>query len=357
MEQPQPYPATDYTKVRTLPREIVFPTAKTFEEAYSQFDRTAYVGHIVGLAKGLEHDVWRLPGQEPAPPYERSMPAVKVDPSGKTIVRESEDLKILEWSSFQILVDGTLVVIDFNDGHNFSPLSFKYPHWLRFRFHSNCKCYPQLGALTMTTFGDWARYDELQRQARAERNMRKNRTIICNQWISPYRDRNVRRRLMVRGMLYQRFGDRVDMTMVPQDKFHQKAASALCYVSVPGDWENQMARGQLQMIGLGVPTISPIMYEQCCDGLLQPGIHYLACRQDFMDVPDLIKWCETHPDELTAMSHNAWLFFQEFCTPIAVWSHVKDRLESGPRHWRADINDDLSPPCLYVPSQEVVPHA
>lgn len=244
------------------------------------------------------------------------------------------------------------MIIDFNDGHNFSPLSYQYPHWLRFRFHSNCKPYPWLGALTMTSFTDWARYGELQQQVREQRKLRKTNTIICNQWLNTWGDRNERRRLMVRGLLHTKLGDRVDFKQTGQDAFFQKAATAMCFVSVPGDWENQMVRGQLQMIGLGLPTISPVMYEQCCDGLLQPGIHYLACRPDFLDVPDLISWCDNHPDEIEAIGHNAWLFFQEFCTPIAVWTYIKDRLESGPRHGRQNIDDDLSPPCLYAPQPE-----
>jgi hypothetical protein len=103
------------------------------------------------------------------------------------------------------------------------------------------------------------------------------------------------------------------------------------------------------MMGLGIPVISPVMIDQCCDGLMQPGIHYLMCRQDYLDVPDLIRWCEKNRDEAAAMGHNAWMFFQEFCTPLAVWSYVKDRILHGPRHCRDDIDTDLSPPGLYAP--------
>jgi hypothetical protein len=345
------FPATDHSWVRTLPREIIFPSDAVLEQNFKKFDRVTYIDHIFNLARGLAVDKWRLEGQKPAPPYVRGFPPAKIDLSGKdtVIIRESDDLKPIDWSSFPILVDGTPVIIDFNDGHNFNGLSFQYSHWLRFRFHSNCKPYPQLGALTMTSFSDWARYDQLQQQVREQRDPYTVRTIMCNQHLSFANDRNYRRRLMVRGLMHKFFGDRTEFNILPLDVFHQAAAQALCFVSVPGDWENQMARGQLQMIGLGMPTISPILYEQCCDGLLQPGIHYLACRQDFLDVPDLVRWLDAHPDEARAMSHNAWLFFQEFCTPIAVWSYIKDRIEHGARHWRASINDDISPPGLYAP--------
>jgi hypothetical protein len=343
------YPPTDYSRARPLPREILFPTTELLEKSFIQWSLTDLIAPVINLAKGLAVDHWRLDDQKPAPPYRRGFPAIKVDTSGPiTTVGESRDLKVLDWSSYEIMVDGTKVVLDFGDWHLVNNIAHTYEHWLRFHFHSSYKSYPWLGSFPPANFKDWATYDRIQREVRAERDWQTVTTILNNQHPHPFLDSRRRRRFMVQGMLRHYFGDRVDFGLTPQDDFYTKAKTALCYVAVPGSWENILDRGQLQMIGLGVPTISPVMIDQCCDGLLQPGIHYLACRQDYLDVPELIGWCEKHRGELAAMSHNAWMFFQEFCTPIAVWSYVKDRIDNGPRHWRISVDDDLSPPALHI---------
>jgi hypothetical protein len=346
------YPATDYTRVRTLPREIVFPAMAVLRAYYSPWTMREVILPFIELARGLAIDKWRLDGQAPAPPYVRGFPAIQVDPTGPTEVKESEDLKPRDWSCYPILVDGTEVIVDFGDWHNVSHAAFSHPHWLRYHFHSSSKNSPMLGSLTTTTYSDWSPYDSLQRRVRERRDARPPTLILNNQ--SPYGHTESRRnrRFMVRGMLHWHFPDRARFDWSTQEDFFEKAAEALCFVAAPGSWENSLDRSQIQMIGLGVPTITPMIYDQCCDGLLQPGIHYLACRQDYRDVPDLINWLESHRDEAAAISHNAWLFFQEFCTPLAVWSYVKDRIDHGPRHWRQGVDDDLSPPALYKPEPQ-----
>ena len=87
------YPATDYNKVRTLPKEIVFPSAKVLAAAFTAYDCKVYIDHLICLAKGLADDVWRVDGQKPAPPYVRGYPPIKVDTSSLPVIRESDDLR------------------------------------------------------------------------------------------------------------------------------------------------------------------------------------------------------------------------------------------------------------------------
>ena len=340
-------PATDYTKPRPLPAEIVVPSDRLLRISHTDFAYHQLVPYIIGTVRGLAADSWRLDGAEPAPPYARGFPAIKVDASTPTAVRESDQLIPLDWSSFPVLVDGIKVIVDFSDWHFVRAGAPEYKHWLRMHVHSGFKCYRWMGSFPPATFMDWAYYDRIQRETRERRDPQTVTAILNNQRPGVYYDSRHRRRFMVRGMLDHAFGDRADFELTGYHQWHAKAEHALCYVQVPGSWENMIDRGQLQMIGLGIPTISPILYDQSCDGLLQPGIHYLACRQDYRDIPELVRWCETHRDEAAAIGRNAWLFFQEFCTPLAIWSYIKDRIVHGPRHWRGNIDDDLSPPCLY----------
>jgi hypothetical protein len=333
-----------------LPAEIVFPTTESLKAYYDWYKFDHMVSYVVNLARGLADDVWRLDGQPPAAPHSaRGFPQVRVDSSTPTAVRESEDLVPIDWSSFPIRVDGTEVVIDTSDWHLVNPAASGHGHWLRFHYHSSFKTFPWLGAFVTQTFQDWAHYDVAQRECRARRDPRRTMTILNNAQTGNEYDSRHRRRLLVRGMLHRDFGDRADFAWTPPDEFYAKAEKALCYVQVPGSYQNSMDRGILQMMGLGVPAISPVIYDQCCDGLLQPGIHYLCCREDYRDVPDLVRWCEAHRDEAAAMGHNAWMFFQEFCTPLAVWSYVKHRIDHGARHLQGTIDGDLCPPGLYRP--------
>ena len=332
---------------RPLPAEIVFPPNAVLKEHFEWYKYAHMVCYVVNLAKGLEHDVWRLDGQHPAKPWKRSHPQIRVDSSTPTVVRESEHLKPIDWASFPIEVDGTEVMIDTGDWHLPNEAAHQHKHWLRFHFHSGLKFRPELGAFVTQTFQDWSHYEVAQAEIRKKRNPLAASMILNNQPLGGAYDSRHRRRLLVRGMLHTHFGDRADFAWTKPDEFYAKAEKALCYVSVPGSYENCLDRGTLQMMGLGIPAIAPYIVDQCCDGLVQPGVHYIQCRQDYKDVPDLITWCEKNREEAAAIGHNAWLFFQEFCTPLAVWSYVKDRIDNGPWHARGTIDGDLCPPGLY----------
>jgi hypothetical protein len=336
-------------KPLTLPREIVFPMGPELKEYYEWYKFDHHISSIINLARGLADDVWRLKDQKPGGNYKRSCPEIVVDGSTPTVIKESEDLKPVDWSSFSCLVDGTEVIFDTSDWHVVNGDSVNHKHWLRMRYISSHRVTPSLGPFVIETFQDWAHYEVAQREIREKRDPMTVTKILNNQPLGCDFDSRYRRRLMVRGMLHSSFGDRADFDWTPPDQFYAKAEKALCYVSVPGSYQNSLDRGQLQMMGLGIPTISPIVYEQCCYGMLQPGIHYLACRHDYKDIPDLVAWCEKNRAEAAAMGHNAWLFFQEFCTPLACWSYVKDRIDNGSWYTRDTLDNDLSPPGLYKP--------
>jgi hypothetical protein len=334
---------------RPLPAEIVVPANRTLHADHTDWVRRNLAAYVVNLAYGLADDVWRLAGQEPAPPYRRGYPPTAVAAPARTLVRGSNDLRWGEGLAVPVLVDGVRVTVDVAD---WGQVEEPYPaadHRLRVHFDASHKAAPGLGSFPPATFLDWAYYDRAQAEARARRDPRRAWMVLNNQDAGPDDHSRSRRRHMVRGLLRHHFGARADFARTSPEDWHAKAAEALCYVQVPGSWDNSLDRGQLQMIGLGVPTISPPLMDQCGDGLLQPGIHYLACRPDYQDLPALVNWCGDHPYEAAAIGHNAWLFFQEFCTPLAVWAYVKDRIDHGPRHLRGTIDDDFCPPGLYLP--------
>ena len=353
------FPPTDYTKKRSLPASIVVPSTEVLRGYYIPFSFDHLCTYVVNMARGLKDDRCRLDGEKLAPPYtERGFPRIEVDTSVKTVVVESADLRPLDWSSFPIRVDDVEVILDFGDWHLVNPTANQHNHWLRFHFHSSYKSYPYLGSFPPASFLNWEYYEIRQREIRERRDPKTVEMILNNQSLGTAFDSRRRRRLKVRETLVSQFGSRANVVkgatpIAPMGMtavaWHALAEHALCYIQVPGSWENILDRGQLQMMGLGIPTISPYLTDQCGDGHLQPGVHYLMCRQDYRDVPDLVHWCQHNREEAAGIGHNAWMFFQEFCTPIAVWSYIKDRIENGPRHWRQNIDDDLSPPALYAP--------
>jgi hypothetical protein len=296
---------------RPLPTEIVFPS----EVAWQSFGRFLIDNHC--------HYVLKTAGILPG-----------------VVVQRSDGLRPLAWSAFPILVDGQEVVIDFSDYHDVHPDNAHHAHWLRFHFHSAMKPYANLGSFPPISFHNWEDYREA-----ADLSVRRRGAdcdvILNNQDPGAVHNSHYRRRLYVRGMLHYHFGTVVDFERTTQAVWFGKAVTAICYVHVPGSWENCLDRGQVQMMALGVPVICPPIYDYCGNGLLEPWVHYIPCRQNYEDIPELVGRCREDRDWADGIGLRARGFFETFCTPRAIWAYVKDRLDHGPRHARDTIDGDL----------------
>jgi hypothetical protein len=87
-------------------------------------------------------------------------------------------------------------------------------------------------------------------------------------------------------------------------------------------------RGQMELIGLGVPTVSPRLTTRFVhDCLLEPGVHYIECRQDYSDLVEILQNLKDKPDYLKYVSQNAWNFFEQHYTPEKYWEWIIGNLD------------------------------
>lgn len=104
-----------------------------------------------------------------------------------------------------------------------------------------------------------------------------------------------------------------------QEVFWSRINKALVAVFAPGAYNNMMDRGHFQYLSFGCCTISPYIddvfpfYKK-----LIPGVHYLACKNDYSDLVDMIEWCKTNRGFCLEIGHNAKQFFNETSKPDKV---------------------------------------
>ena len=116
--------------------------------------------------------------------------------------------------------------------------------------------------------------------------------------------------------------------MVDQKRYFNEVEDILVAVCVPGANNNMLDRGQLQYMGLGACTISPLLPEILpFNKQLIPMEHYICCQDDYADLEDWINYCKDHQSECIEIGMNAKKLFQETCTPNAVEKWVKECLQ------------------------------
>lgn len=230
------------------------------------------------------------------------------------------------WSAFEIRVDGQVAVIDYSDFLLVHPASAGYRHWLRIQYVVGFLPFPNLGSFPQYSFLDW---DEYYRLAAADPTP--GERIMHVQYIrsadGPATGDKVARRNLARRLLLEHFGDAIDIeTTRTLQEYFEKGMNSLASVHIPGNWRHCLDRGQQQLMGLGVCTISPEIWTVCLDQRPQPWQHYVPLRDDYSDLPERIRWCLGNRDECQAIGRRAKRFFQAHSTPEAIWTFVKRRL-------------------------------
>ena len=106
-------------------------------------------------------------------------------------------------------------------------------------------------------------------------------------------------------------------------KAHQHSIA----VCVPGATNNMIDRGQMELFGLGVCTISPVLntvlpYNQ----LATPGVHYIKCADDYSDLIDIINQLYNNLNFANQIGHNARELFESYFSPVSYWKWILSNL-------------------------------
>ncbi len=248
-------------------------------------------------------------------------------------VRIDESLPEVCRGACLMRVDGREVVYDYSDYLLVDGAQQRYPHWLRFHHATGFVPHGNLGSFPPISFVDWHEYERLCAELRYDATgdgVLHAQSFEFLAGSATARDRDLyRRRKRVREALVEAYGDDVFTERGPQEAFWRRAAGSLVSVHVPGSWRHSLDRGQHQLIGLGVCTLSPEIWTATLDERIEPGVHYVRVRDDFSDLVEQVEWCREHRSECAAIGGRAREFFREHSTPRAIWEYVKRRLARG----------------------------
>ena len=68
------------------------------------------------------------------------------------------------------------------------------------------------------------------------------------------------------------------------------------------------------------------MYDVWCSHLLIPYVHYIPIKADLSDLEKQLKYCESHPEEMKAIAHEARKLGLKLLTPKSLEINIVDSL-------------------------------
>lgn len=139
----------------------------------------------------------------------------------------------------------------------------------------------------------------------------------------------VARRQLVQALLQTNFPDvdvAADDDQVDFWRRHEHCLAAIC---VPGATNNMIDRGHMELLGLGVCTISPELRTQLPFGrVLEPNRHYLQCRDDYTDLVDIVRDLQKNTRRAEVVASAARSFWDQTYTPRVYWKWILQSLET-----------------------------
>jgi hypothetical protein len=228
---------------------------------------------------------------------------------------------------FSCEINNQQVIVDFSD---FSNWNFKKNNIPYIKFQSNQKtkidCIsvgpPIVGISFETARATMDDYFSLRKNFNYTPGIK-----ICNKQ-SPHGNA-VERRSKVKEILLENFND-IDLhSKGYQIDFWKTHEDCLVAVCVPGATNNMVDRGHMELIGLGVCTVSPKVdtlfpYNK----ILQPNVHYLECNSDYSNLAEIINWAAEHKSDCKQIGINARNFFDSYFSPSSYWAWILKNLKN-----------------------------
>lgn len=218
-------------------------------------------------------------------------------------------------TSLVCYINDKKVYFDFSDGG--CAIKRSRPDGIIFKFHyyyKDIRC-QRIFPFCPVSFQDWDHYTFYRQQLytasgdvvlhaqRAYGNARQRRADVNYQLKAVYEST-------------------LDTVITSSEVYYQRALSCLVSVHVPGYCNLMLDRGQLQLMSLGVCTISPMLPEILpWDVELEDKVHYVQCKSDYSDLLEKIEWCRDNRTEIQEIGNKAKKLFNAYCTPkkIVEW--------------------------------------
>lgn len=133
----------------------------------------------------------------------------------------------------------------------------------------------------------------------------------------------VERRNHVHQLLTENFSNVDTASNCNQLDFWRLHETCLAAVCVPGATNNMVDRGHMELIGLGVCTISPKLQTVFPNNqTLKPGKHYIQCQDDYSNLVEIIQGLQRDPSLAAKIGRNARKFYEKFYTPEKYWEWI-----------------------------------
>lgn len=230
---------------------------------------------------------------------------------------------------FSCTINDRQVVVDYAD-HATRNWQIEFPGIPYFKFQTNLPltdgCIPlgppMVGIKKKGTKGATMREYVNLRQLY---NYTPGESILCKQMPN---GSALDRRNYVHNLLATNFKN-IDITYdTDQIDFWRAHESCLAAVCVPGATNNMVDRGQMELMGLGVCTVSPSLNTVFPRSqLLKPGTHYIRCRDDYSDLVDVLTRLQTYPELCKRIGNNAQKFYNKHYAPTRYWTWILENLQ------------------------------
>jgi len=225
---------------------------------------------------------------------------------------------------FSCLINDQQVIFDYADHWNRSWID-DYPNLKYFKFQTTQNSPtsaiplgpPMVGVKKAGTKGATLReYLDLK----WEFNYVPGNSILCKQLPN---GAATERRNNVHKLITEYFTD-VDIDAnVDQIQFWKAHQNCLTSICVPGATNNMVDRGQIELFGLGVCTISPKLETRFpFDKIPEPNLHYIQCADDYSDLIKIIHDLHQNKNLCKEIGNNAKTFYDEYFSPDKYWEWI-----------------------------------
>ena len=221
-------------------------------------------------------------------------------------------------------LDGIRFIVDYSDYDDCARCV--EPVLPRFKYtYSRCHLPPDGRTFPFSpmSFQDWDQFERVRREVRYDAG----HAILFMQAPHPGTPCH-ERRMLLRRVIPGAFGERADTAMRPLEDYWRQINGALVRVFAPGTTNDRLDRGHAQHLAFGCCTIAPPLtgvlpwYKP-----LEPGVHYIACKSDYSDILDVIRWCDDHRDDCRRIGRSAAELFERTSTPPMLLRWLRSCLE------------------------------
>lgn len=107
------------------------------------------------------------------------------------------------------------------------------------------------------------------------------------------------------------------------EHYMMEGNNAFIAIGAPGMNTHMIDKTIIQYIAFGIAFVHPRIPEYLLPPGLDEGTHYIACRDDYSDLCDILAWYEERPQELEAMGFNLRRYFRANLTPAPLLAYIK----------------------------------